>query len=82
MNVTATESTLDAAAMLAKAQAETGLSDWGDATLPERFGLAVDHLNGIGMDAAGRRNGGRRVPLAADFAAGVLRGPQPLPDRR
>ena len=46
--------------MLARAQAETGLSDWGDPTLPERFGLAVEHLNGIGMDAAGRRAGGRR----------------------
>jgi hypothetical protein len=53
--VTVTESELDAGAMLAKAQAETGLSDWGDAALPERFGLAVDHLNSIGMDAAGQQ---------------------------
>lgn len=44
---------LSAAALLAKAEAETGLQDYGDATLPERFGLAVDHLNGTGMDAAG-----------------------------
>ena len=28
---------LDAAAMLARAQAETGLDDYGDPTLPERF---------------------------------------------
>lgn len=46
---------LDAAAMLRRAAQETGLEDWGDATLPERFGLAVEHLNGIGMDADGRR---------------------------
>ena len=39
--------------MLTGAQAETGLDDYGDATLPERFALAVDHLNGIGMDANG-----------------------------
>ena len=44
---------LDASAMLTGAQAETGLDDYGDATLPERFALAVDHLNGIGMDANG-----------------------------
>lgn len=47
--------TLDAAAMLARAEAETRLSDYGDETLPARFGLAVDHLNDIGMDADGRR---------------------------
>ncbi|CAN5819133.1 sulfotransferase [soil metagenome] len=46
---------LDAGALLDAAQTETGLSDWGDVTLPERFGLAVDHLNSIEMDAAGRR---------------------------
>jgi hypothetical protein len=44
---------LDAAAMLARAQAATGLDDYGDPTLPERFALAVDHLNDIGMDANG-----------------------------
>jgi hypothetical protein len=44
---------LDAAALLASATAETGLSDYGDPTLPERFAVAVDHLNGLGMDAAG-----------------------------
>lgn len=49
-----TEATLDAAAMLRRAQEETGLTDWGDPTLPARFGLAVDHLNSIGMNAQGR----------------------------
>jgi hypothetical protein len=44
---------LDASAMLARAQAETELDDYGDPTLPERFTLAVEHLNGIGMDANG-----------------------------
>ena len=44
---------LDAAAMLARAQDETGLDDYGDPTLPERFALAVEHLNDIGMDANG-----------------------------
>jgi hypothetical protein len=47
--------TLDAAEMLARAEAETGLSDYGDPTLPARFGVAVDHLNSIGMDAGGCR---------------------------
>ncbi|HET8881623.1 MAG TPA: sulfotransferase [Solimonas sp.] len=52
------ESMLDAEALLAAAQAETGLADYGDdATFGTRFGLAVDHLNGIGMDEAGRRAG-------------------------
>lgn len=41
---------LDAAQLLAAAQAETGLRDYGDPTLPERFAVAVDHLNGLGMD--------------------------------
>lgn len=46
---------LDAAALLAAAEQATGLSDYGDPTLPARFGQAVDHLNGIGLDAAGAR---------------------------
>ncbi|OBH40761.1 sulfotransferase family protein [Mycobacterium mantenii] len=45
---------LDAAEMLAAAEAETGLRDYGDPTLPERFAVAVEHLNGLGMDADGR----------------------------
>jgi hypothetical protein len=46
---------LKAADMLGRAQAGTGLTDYGDTTLPERFATAVDLLNGIGMDAHGRR---------------------------
>ncbi len=45
--------TLDAAAMLDSATAETGLTDYGDPTLAERFAVAVDHLNALCMDAAG-----------------------------
>ena len=44
---------LDASEMLGAVQSETGLHDYGDPTLPERFAVAVDHLNGLGMDAAG-----------------------------
>jgi hypothetical protein len=56
---------LDAATLLADAQSRTGLSDWGDATLPERFAVAVDHLDAAGMDAAGRRQ-------AAEVCDGLL----------
>ena len=45
---------LSAADLLARAEAETGLSDWGDATFPERFGKAIAHINSIPMDDAGR----------------------------
>ena len=45
---------LAAAAMLQRATAATGLSDWGDESFPTRFGLATDHLNSIPMDEAGR----------------------------
>ena len=48
--------TLDAAEMLARAEAETGLSDYGDPTLPSRFGVAVEHLNSSSLDADGRRH--------------------------
>ncbi|WP_096290751.1 sulfotransferase family protein [Mycobacterium ahvazicum] len=44
---------LDAAELLRSAQAETGLHDYGDPTLPERFAVAAGHLNSLGMDAAG-----------------------------
>jgi len=40
--------------MLRAAQAETGWHDYGDPTLPERFAIAVDHLNSLGMNADGR----------------------------
>lgn len=45
---------LNAREMLNRAQASTGLTDYGDATLPQRFATAVDLLNGIGLDAEGR----------------------------
>jgi len=45
--------TLDAAAMLARAQRETGCDDYGDPSLPERFSAAVAQLNGFGLDADG-----------------------------
>jgi hypothetical protein len=48
-------SRLEAAALLAAAEAETGLCDYGDDTLPERFALAVDFLNSVGMNADGKR---------------------------
>lgn len=45
---------LDAAELLAAAEAETGLHDYGDPTLPARFAVAVDHLNSLGMDNDGQ----------------------------
>ena len=47
-------SQLDAQAILAEAQSRTGHGDWGDASFPERFGKAIDHINSIPMDEAGR----------------------------
>ncbi len=46
---------LDPTALLARAQEATGLSDWGDDSFEERFGLAVAHINSIPMDDAGRQ---------------------------
>ncbi len=46
---------LDAAALLERAEAETGLSDWGDPTLPERFALMIDKFNAAAMDDKGTR---------------------------
>jgi hypothetical protein len=46
---------LDAAQLLSRAEAETGLQDYGDPTLPERFSVTVGHLNSVGMDADGRQ---------------------------
>ena len=42
-------------ALLARAQQQTGLTDWGDATLPDRFALAVQAIRSAGMDAAGEQ---------------------------
>jgi hypothetical protein len=46
---------LNPEALLAQAQAETGLKDWGDDTLPERVRLATEALKKCNMDAAGQR---------------------------
>ena len=46
---------LNAAELLARAETETGLHEYGDPTLPERFGVAVHLLSSIGMDADGAR---------------------------
>ncbi|MGV0777943.1 sulfotransferase family protein [Mycolicibacterium elephantis] len=46
---------LDATTLLERAQQETGLTDYGDPSLPQRFAMVVEHLNGIGMDADGVR---------------------------
>jgi hypothetical protein len=51
---TIVDNKLDATALLSRAKAGTGLSDWGDSSFEERLGLAVNHINGIPMDAAGR----------------------------
>jgi hypothetical protein len=48
-------SILDADALLAAAQARTGLCDWSDETFPERFRLAVARIRSAGMDEAGER---------------------------
>lgn len=49
---------LDAGQLLAAAEAETGLHDYGDdSSFKTRFGKAVDHLNSIGMDEDGQRRG-------------------------
>jgi hypothetical protein len=53
--------TLDAAAMLARAQRETGCDDYGDPSLPERFSAAVAQLNGFGLDADGAEQARRSV---------------------
>ncbi len=55
--MSSTSDILNADALLAQAQAQTGLKDWGDPTLPDKFRLAVDFLNNCGMDEAGQRAG-------------------------
>ena len=46
---------LDADSLLAQAQNATGLSDYGDGTLPDRFRLAVSFLKSVNMDEAGEQ---------------------------
>jgi hypothetical protein len=45
--------TLEARPLLDEARRRAGLDDFGDDTLAERFGLAVDLLNQQGLDAQG-----------------------------
>ena len=59
-------SVLDAAALLAQAQTETGLSDFGDDSLPERVGVLIGKFREAGMGAAGEQ-------IGADVALGLLR---------
>jgi hypothetical protein len=46
---------LDPDALLAEARERTGLSDFGDPSLPERFRVAVAAMQEAGMDEDGRR---------------------------
>jgi Sulfotransferase family len=46
---------LDADALLAQAESSTGLRDYGDNSLPERFRQAVAYLQSVGMEAAGQQ---------------------------
>ncbi|MEO6093423.1 MAG: sulfotransferase [Novosphingobium sp.] len=46
---------LDAGALLTDAQTRMGFGDWGDPSFPERFALAVAHINTIPMDRTGRQ---------------------------
>jgi hypothetical protein len=46
---------LDADDLLQEAQSRTGLSDFGDPTLPERFRAAVTVMRSAGMDEVGQR---------------------------
>lgn len=49
------DAVLDAGTLIAAAEKETDLCDWGDPTFPTRFGLAIKHINSIPMDATGRK---------------------------
>ncbi len=48
---------LNAEALLQAAERATGLHDYGDDTLPDRFALVVEKLRAAGMDEAGQRRG-------------------------
>jgi hypothetical protein len=49
------EPKLDAGILLTAAKQQSGLSDWGDSTFPERFSLAVSLIQGTNMGEAGER---------------------------
>ena len=46
---------LNTQALLAQAQTQTGLRDYGDDTLPARFGQAVAYLRNQGLNEAGQQ---------------------------
>ena len=46
---------LDAPSLLAAAQSATGHTDWADDTFPERFALALGHINALGLNDAGEQ---------------------------
>ena len=54
-HVDSSEEILNADALLARAEAETGLSDYGDDSLPARFRQGVSWIRSQGMDEAGQR---------------------------
>lgn len=56
---------LDADVLVTTAQHKTGLSDFGDDTVPARVALVVDRLNGARLDDAG-------VQAATDTITGLL----------
>lgn len=53
--------TLDVDVLIADAQEATGLTDFGDATLPERVALVVDQLNSAELDETGLRAATRTI---------------------
>jgi len=55
--MTVSSTWLDANALLRQAESSTGLSDYGDASLPQRFAQAVDILIAADMDEQGQRAG-------------------------
>ncbi|UMG91275.1 sulfotransferase [Nocardioides sp. TF02-7] len=55
MTTAVRDEALDAEALLDEARRRTGLTDFGDPTLPARFGTAVALLTAEGLDADGRQ---------------------------
>lgn len=53
--------TLDADTLVADAQESTGLTDFGDDTLPARVALVVDRLNSAELDDTGSRAAARTI---------------------
>ena len=47
---------LDAPTLLRQAEAECGLTDWGDDSFMERFALAVEQLRKLNLNEAGQRS--------------------------